>query len=493
MTNSAAGASVRTLAMATLAICLALTAAQLALIPRIELTFDEAYYTLWSRGLAWGYLDHPPMIAGWIRASTDLFGSTEFGVRAFNALVFALMPALIAGIAWRLFASAGVAVLSALLWVSMPLTAGAVVVTPDAPLVVFWTLGLGALVEAWRGRGMAWPALGLALGMALQSKFTAAFFGFGVVLALATTPSMRRWFLSPWPYIAALLAALVVSPFVAWNATHGWATFAKQLARVPPHGLQLGFLAELIASQLGLANPLILLPAAAAIGANLRKFGKIEAGADEARRLLVATIAPAAGYFLLHALHDRVQGNWPAPLYPALAILAADAARRAGGWARATARWAPALGLTAIALVYLHVATAWPRLGAADPLARIGGWRELTLKVDAAARERRAAFLLTRGYAATSLLTYYGDSKLPVAQSEERSRWDFEPKIAENIFDAPGLALGEAGRGYEAELGERFRHVQEIARLSRSSLGGTTAEYILYSVADPIHPAPDAR
>ena len=42
------------------AACLALLAAQLWLIGRVELTFDEAYYTLWSRSLAWGYLDHPP-------------------------------------------------------------------------------------------------------------------------------------------------------------------------------------------------------------------------------------------------------------------------------------------------------------------------------------------------------------------------------------------------------------------------------------------------
>src|SRR5271154_1977857 len=80
------------------AVCLAMLAAQLWLIGRVELTFDEAYYTLWSRNLAWGYLDHPPMIAAWIRASTFLFGPTEFGVRALNTLVVGALPALIAAI-----------------------------------------------------------------------------------------------------------------------------------------------------------------------------------------------------------------------------------------------------------------------------------------------------------------------------------------------------------------------------------------------------------
>ena len=64
----------------------------------------------------------------------------------------------------------------------MPLVlVGAVFVTPDAPLVVFWTLGLAALVELWRTGDARWLiALGAALGLALQSKFTAAFFAAGV-------------------------------------------------------------------------------------------------------------------------------------------------------------------------------------------------------------------------------------------------------------------------------------------------------------------------
>src|ERR1022692_4215614 len=35
---------------------------------------DEAYYWTWSRALAPGYLDHPPMVALWIRAGTALAG-----------------------------------------------------------------------------------------------------------------------------------------------------------------------------------------------------------------------------------------------------------------------------------------------------------------------------------------------------------------------------------------------------------------------------------
>ena len=227
---------------------IALLAIQALAAGRLELTFDEAYYTLWSRSLSFGYLDHPPMVALLIRASTSLFGGSELGVRALSLLVVGAMPALIAFIAWRLFGSAEKAALAALMWIAMPLVSiGAVFVAPDAPLVVFWTLGLSALVELWRTGQKRWLiALGLALGLALQSKFTAAFLAAGVVLALVATPSLRRWLISPALFAGLAVALAIFAPFVAWNAAHGWATFAKQLGRAPPHGFTPYYLAEFV-------------------------------------------------------------------------------------------------------------------------------------------------------------------------------------------------------------------------------------------------------
>ena len=239
---------------------IALLALQALAAGRLELSFDEAYYTLWSRSLSFGYLDHPPMVALLIRVSTSLFGGSELGVRALSLVVVGAMPALVAFIAWRLFGSAEKAALAALMWIAMPLVSiGAVFVTPDAPLVVFWTLGLAALVELWRTGEKRWLiALGLALGLALQSKFTAAFFAAGVALALVATPSLRRWLTSS-ALLAGLAVALVIfAPFVVWNGAHGWATFAKQLGRAPPNGFAPYYLAEFLVAQIGLMNPLIV-------------------------------------------------------------------------------------------------------------------------------------------------------------------------------------------------------------------------------------------
>jgi 4-amino-4-deoxy-L-arabinose transferase-like glycosyltransferase len=480
---------------------IALFAVQALAARRLELTFDEAYYTLWSRSLSFGYLDHPPMVAPLIRASTLLFGGDEFGVRALSLLVVGAMPALIAFIAWRLFGSAEKAALAALMWIAMPLvTIGAVFVTPDAPLVLFWTLGLAALVELWRTGEKRWlMALGLTLGLALQSKFTAAFFAAGVGLALITTPTLRRWLVSPALFAALAVAFAIFAPFVAWNAEHDWATFAKQLGRAPPTGFTPFYLAEFLVAQIGLLNPLVfaaLVPAVFSIPWR----APIAAGArDEARRILACTIAPAAVYFLLHSLHDRVQGNWLAPLYPAAAILVADwvAETRSKCVSGPTATiakaslWAAPIGLIIAALTFAETMTGAVPLGPANPLARLEGFRALARDLDGRARGENAAYVLTQGYALTSLMAYYSNPAIKVVQPEQRMRWIFEPEPSETLFASPGLAIGEPGRRFDLILKMRFRKVEPAGLLQRRQAGGTLEAYELYRVADPYAPVLD--
>ncbi|HXE25230.1 MAG TPA: glycosyltransferase family 39 protein [Roseiarcus sp.] len=480
---------------------IALLAMQAFAAGRLELTFDEAYYSLWSRHLSFGYLDHPPMVALLIRASTALFGGSELGVRALSLLCVGAMPALIAFIAWRLFGSREKAALAALLWIAMPLVAiGAAFVSPDAPLTVFWTLGLAALVELWRTGKTRWLiALGVALGLALQSKFTAAFFPAGVALALAATPSLRRFLRSPALFAALAIALLIVMPFVAWNAAHGWATFVKQLGRAGPSGFAPYYLAEFLVSQIGLINPLVVAALIPAVWAIPWRAPALPGSRDEARRLLASTIAPAAAYFLLHSLHDRVQGNWLAPLYPAVAILAADwvgEVRRAAvsgpaaGIAKA-ALWAPLVGFAVAALTFAEAMTSAVPLGPVNPLARLEGFRALARDLDAKAGAGSAAYVLTQGYALTSLMTYYGDPAVPVVQPEQRMRWIFEPAPRESLFRAPGLALGEPGRRFDLILKMRFSDVEPAGLLERRAAGGAVETYELYRVAHPYAPVLD--
>ena len=66
---------------------LTLVALRLVAAAVTPLTFDEAYYWTWSKHLAFGYYDHPPMVALVIRAGTMIAGDTELGVRLVSVLL----------------------------------------------------------------------------------------------------------------------------------------------------------------------------------------------------------------------------------------------------------------------------------------------------------------------------------------------------------------------------------------------------------------------
>ena len=374
-------------------------------------------------------------------------------------------------------------------------------VTPDAPLVVFWTLGLAALVELWRTGQRRWLiALGLALGLALQSKFTAAFFAAGVV----ARPGRDA--------LAAPLACLAC-------ALAGPRRRARDLRPVRrlERRARLGDLRQAARPRGAAADSRPITWPNSSLrrsGSSTRSFSPRSSPAvaaipwrapvsprsrDEARRILACTIAPAAVYFLLHSLHDRVQGNWLAPLYPAFAILAADwvaEIRRsdASGFAARIAKaapWAAPIGLVVAALTFAEAMTGAVPLGAANPLARLEGFRDLARDLDAKARADNAPYVLTQGYALTSLMTYYGDPAIAVVQPEQRMRWIFEPEPPETLFAAPGLALGEPGRRFDLILRMRFREVEPAGLLQRRQAGGTLEAYELYRVADPYAPVLD--
>ena len=171
----------------------------------LELMFDEAYYALWSKHLAWCYLDHPPMVALWIRVSTWLFGDDEFGIRALGTLAAAAGGPFVYLLSSRLFGNRAEAAFAGLLYCSMLLIAvGAIIITPDTPLLFFWSITIYAVIRIYRDEDWRWWMIaGIAMGFALQSKYTALLLGAGIVSSMisrsrneslvATSGAVRRW------------------------------------------------------------------------------------------------------------------------------------------------------------------------------------------------------------------------------------------------------------------------------------------------------------
>ena len=223
------------------------------------ITFDEAYYWMWSKHLAGGYYDHPPMVAVVIRLGTLIAGDTEFGVRLVSILLALPMSWAIYQAAAILFGSRRVAASSAILLnITLMAAVGTMIVTPDAPLLVASSFLLFALAKVLQtGRGVWWLAVGAAAGCALLSKYTALFFGPAILIWLVAVPKLRHWLVSPWLYLGGLVAVLLFAPVILWNAEHHWVSFIKQMGRARIEDFRPVFIAELIPTQIAFATPLV--------------------------------------------------------------------------------------------------------------------------------------------------------------------------------------------------------------------------------------------
>jgi hypothetical protein len=161
------------------------------------------------------------------------------------------------------------------------------------------------------------------------------------------------------------------------------------------------------------------------------------------------------------------------------------------GWVAKGALWAAPAAIVTMALAFAQATTGVLPLGAADPTSRIEGFRELARDLDGRAKTDGAAYVLTQGYALTSLMRFYGDPPIPVVQPDQRIRWIFEPAPPEALFAKPGLALAEAGRRFDLILRMRFRTVEPAGVLERRRAGSIVETYEVFRVADPFAPVLD--
>ena len=242
---------------AVVATILVLVAVRLVCAALTPLSFDESLYWVWSKHIAGGYYSHPPVNPILIRLGTELFGNTEFGVRVFNVLL--ALPASWA--IWRsaaiLFNDEKVGATAALYFnLTLVMAAGSIIATPDNAVVAAAAFLLLTLVKLFEtGRAAWWLAIGVAFGIGMLSKYTTIFFAVSILAWLVLVPQQRKWLLTPWPYIAGVLALVVFSPTLIWNAQHGWASVLYQFHRLVVDEWSLRYFGEFFVTQMGLATP----------------------------------------------------------------------------------------------------------------------------------------------------------------------------------------------------------------------------------------------
>ncbi len=462
-----------------LAALAALTLLRLAVAATTPLAPDEAYYWVWSRTLAPGYPDHPPMVALWVRLGTALAGDTPVGIRLLGPLSVAVASLLLADAADRLLPGRRAGLLAAaLLNATLLLGVGAVIMTPDTPLLFFWTCALWAVARLLHdGNAAWWLAVGLFAGLAMTSKYTAAFLWLGIALWLLATPSLRGQLRRPTVWLGALLGGAVFLPVVLWNAEHGWASFARQGGRVAEwhQASAVRFIAELIGGQIGLVTPLVFVLFAAGVVLAARQAWRTR---DAVWTLLAALTIPAVLVFTQHAFGDRVQGNWPAIIYPAAAIAAAGL--QAQAWRRLHGP-ALALGFAITLIVYLQASLApLPSPVRLDPIAlRLSGWDTLAAQVAGARQQTGAEFVAADQYGVAAELALDLPAGIPVVAIEPR--WALFDLPLPMLTGKTGILVHSVRRGDDIDR-TRWSSVAELGAAERKHDGSTVEAFRLFRV-----------
>jgi hypothetical protein len=331
---------------ATWGIIAFVTALRLVAAHDVPLTGDEAYYWEWAKHLALGYADHPPMVAYLI---------LPFVWSTANPLLIRL-PFIVCGVVATLAAAATAkrltgderaGMITALAMTLTPmLSVGFVTATPDGPLMAGWACALYFAVRAEQTRARRdFVLLGVALAFALLAKMFAYALLAGVV-AWALAPARR----SLWREgltLSLVVAAVLYTPFVIWNAEHHWISFAFALEQrhVPEPSLVRPFIYYLVACA-GAYSPGLW-------------FAALLVLVRPRNALIGWTAIPLAALLFVLNFHERIELHWIFGPYVSLCVGMGLAFERLSH--RARVLWATAGAVPAAVLIpFLFLAAVFP-------------------------------------------------------------------------------------------------------------------------------------
>jgi hypothetical protein len=214
---------------------------------------DEAYYWMYSKYLAWGYFDHPPMIALMIKSGYFFFHN-ELGVR----IITVLSQLIALSVIWVLTDEEKRREKENILFFFMLVIILPIcnifgfIATPDVPLILFTTIFLLSykrflVKDSWQNALL----MGIPMAALMYSKYHS---GILIILIILSNLSLLKNIRF---YVSSFLALLLFFPHLLWQYSNGFPSFKYHLIdRVssfnPSH------VPEYLVSQFFFQNPFLL-------------------------------------------------------------------------------------------------------------------------------------------------------------------------------------------------------------------------------------------
>jgi hypothetical protein len=421
-------------------------------------TLDDA------RNLDWGFVTYPPLTPLFARLSLTLFGPSLVGFRFFATVAVSLAMVLGGAIAAALGGKRRTQLVAAIAVGIAPvsLIQGTVMqyVSFDYVWGVLATYFLVRLTTSDDPRW--WVAIGGALGLGMQTRYTAGFLALGIAAAVLT--SARRYLRSGWLWAGAALALLVFLPNLIWQVRHDFISLAF-LSHIHARDVSAGRADGFMTGQLIFCVNLVTVPLVLMGARHL--FGRA-GGHRLVGWAAVVTLALFAA--------TRARFYYPMPLYPVLiasgAVAGASwrstlrpAAARAVGWFGLSMLVSSGVACALLLLPLAPIGSRWFVLSSArvDTFREEIGWPDL---VDTIARvfhslpteEQTRAGILVGNYGEAGAVNLFGPAKgLPTAISGTNSAW------LRGYPEPPPQTLIVVGLD-RAEVTELFTTCERVAR-----------------------------
>lgn len=399
----------------------------LVLAASYELIDDEAYYNFWSTSVALGYYDHPPMIAWWIYLGKLIIGSTTLGVRFISVCSFFVVSLLVGRIAF-LLSSSNVVVSSVLLFnITMPIMGLGFISTPDAPLLLFWTLALWAAIEGLSSNNPRyWFLVGVFLALSILSKYNALFFILGLLGWCLLTKEGRGKLTSPFIWLGTLLGIILLLPHALWNYNNDWLGLEKQFSRLMNETVGLSYFFEFLISIIIFTTPALFCFAILGLFKTYRH-----------KSLLLWVYMPSLLYFLNHSFTERIQGNWIIIFFPWFAILASVALQNVGiFWRKFT--FFSGFFLTSTILI-LGLNSQYLVFYGDNPFNQMKGWH--SIENELVTELQAANWIAVSEYSMIGRLFWLNDNYDKIWAINEPLRYRFRSDFPSTLCTTPGTLI----------------------------------------------------
>lgn len=378
---------------------------KLALGAWLPLSADESYYWVWSHHLQWSYYDHPLLVAllYWLGQPFEYFASA---VRWPGIIV-----AHLAFLPWLAVLKNFLSPQQLFNWLLLALTApligwGALIITPDTPMLLFWSLLIWSYYKWNLSPQWSWAACsGIFLGLGLCSKYLAVL-ALPILLFLVSrgSHSLRAKI----NFILFLVAGSILASFPLWwwNLQNNFVSFRFQL----DHGLGSAIWRPEWTISYLLGQACLLFPVVIYYASKARQ-----------KKILWLHLFcwPILLFFFTTSFRAHVEANWPVMVTPALLALSVVGAQTATRWIYATA----GLWLCVFLLLTSHLLEPWiPGLSNNSKL------RELTVAVGLVPQIEKITPLYARSYQLASKLSFELKRSIPKLNGMNRKDfYDFIP------------------------------------------------------------------